>query len=115
MDTAMKRDYVLANTVTSNHLLSVSAKSLGRCVHTILRLHSFFNTFVTLRNLILIKYPGRLTPEDFVYCTIREGDNKQIAIGSGFDIGDYTKIAPNEQALTFGDLMFCNVICHTVL
>ena len=56
-----------------------------------------------------------LTPEDLVNRSIRERDDEQIAIRSALDICDDTKIASNEKAFTFCDLMLGKVICHSVL
>ena len=77
--------------------------------------YNFRASFSTRCNRILMKYSGKLAPEDFVNRALRQGDNKQVAIRPGFDIGDHAKVSTDEQAFTFCDLMFGKVVCHPVL
>lgn len=61
-----------------------------------------------------MKHNLMLALEDFIDRSLRKGDNKQVSIGTSFDIRHCAKVSADEQAFAFSDLVFRKVICHTV-
>jgi hypothetical protein len=55
-------------------------------------------------NLGLASLPSYFLSVDFVNSTVGEGHKIQLAIRSGLNVGDDTKVGPEQQALTLGDV-----------
>ena len=56
-----------------------------------------------------------LATEDFINSSLTERHDKEIPVWTGPDISDDAEITADEQAFTLGDLVFGEVICHTIL
>ena len=70
--------------------------------------------FTTVIIIVMMARPGALLPVDLIHRAIGAGDDIDLPVRSGVDVGDDAKVGAEQKTLAFGDVVFVRVVRHPI-